>query len=234
VTKDDTEIVSALQVALANKVGAERFDLWFGSNARLSLSSGALRVGVPNQFLQDWLRNNFRRDIEAACCEALGHAVPVSFHVDPLLAAGATPRRSARERNAARDEAAASTSGTIRLHHSSATTAAAQEPASERTGFRRRFASLETFVVGAGNRLAHLAAQGVVARLGSTSPLLIHGPSGAGKTHLLEGIWIAAKKAQPALQRSTSRPSSSPAISSKRCTAAACPTSAASIAAWDC
>ena len=28
---------------------------------------------------------------------------------------------------------------------------------------------------------------------------MIHGPTGTGKTHLLEGIWIAAKKAQPAL-----------------------------------
>ena len=100
--KDDTEIVSALQVALADKVGAERFELWFGANTRLSLSSGALTVGVPNQFLQEWLRNNFRREIEAACCETLGRTVPVSFHIDPLLAARPVPadrRATSRRRN---------------------------------------------------------------------------------------------------------------------------------------
>ena len=96
--KDDTEIVSALQLALADKVGAERFELWFGANTRLSLASGMhLTVGVPNQFLQEWLRNNFRREIEAACCETLGRPVPVSFHIDPLLAAAASPRKSAAD-----------------------------------------------------------------------------------------------------------------------------------------
>ena len=75
----------------------------------------------------------------------------------------------------------------------------ADKNAAEKSGSRRRFASLDTFVIGNGNRLAHLSAHSVVSRLGMTSPLLIHGPTGTGKTHLLEGIWIAAKKAQPAL-----------------------------------
>ena len=35
-TKDDKEIVSALQDALADKVGKKRYDLWFGTSAHLS------------------------------------------------------------------------------------------------------------------------------------------------------------------------------------------------------
>ena len=63
VTKDDTEIVSALQVALADKVGQQRYEMWFGANARIALEADALKVSVPNQFYQDWLRTNFRRHI---------------------------------------------------------------------------------------------------------------------------------------------------------------------------
>ena len=37
----------------------------------------------------------------------------------------------------------------------------------------------------------------VVQRPGELSPLVIHGPTGVGKTHLLEGIWSAARKARP-------------------------------------
>jgi len=59
---------------------------------------------------------------------------------------------------------------------------------------RRQFASLDTYVVGDCNRMAHTAAGSVVTRPGTFSPLLIHGPSGCGKTHLLEGIWVQARR----------------------------------------
>jgi chromosomal replication initiator protein len=59
---------------------------------------------------------------------------------------------------------------------------------------RRQFASLDTFVVGDCNRMAHASAGSVVTRPGTFSPLLLHGPSGCGKTHLLEGIWCQAKR----------------------------------------
>ena len=35
---------------------------------------------------------------------------------------------------------------------------------------------------------------------GRYSPLLLHGPTGVGKTHLLEGIWCAARKQRPDIQ----------------------------------
>ncbi len=72
-TKDDTEIVSALQTALADRVGKERYELWFGANARIALEADALRVCVPNRFYQDWLRTHFRRDVEV-CCAARSRA----------------------------------------------------------------------------------------------------------------------------------------------------------------
>ena len=61
---------------------------------------------------------------------------------------------------------------------------------------RRRFASLGSFVLGASNRLAFTTAQMALARPGSVSPLLVYGPHGVGKTHLLEGIWSAFRRAR--------------------------------------
>src|SRR5262249_14764987 len=63
----------------------------------------------------------------------------------------------------------------------------------------RRFATLEAFVAGAGNRLAFASAQTAVERPGVMNPLLVYGPHGTGKTHLLEGIWSAARRQQPNL-----------------------------------
>ncbi len=42
VTKDDMEIVSTVRTALADKVGQERFDLWFGAGTRLDYDGRAL------------------------------------------------------------------------------------------------------------------------------------------------------------------------------------------------
>ena len=63
----------------------------------------------------------------------------------------------------------------------------------------RRFASLETFVAGEANQLALTSAQMVVRRPGQVTPLMFYGPTSVGKTHLLEGIWTAARKSQQRL-----------------------------------
>jgi chromosomal replication initiator protein len=64
---------------------------------------------------------------------------------------------------------------------------------------RRKFSTLEGFVVGASNRLAHASAQMVAEQPGRLSPLLVYGPTGVGKTHLLEGIWSAARRSRPGI-----------------------------------
>lgn len=57
------EIVSALKLALADKVGQARFEVWFGTSTCLDYRDETLTVRVPNQFYQDWLRTNFRDQI---------------------------------------------------------------------------------------------------------------------------------------------------------------------------
>ncbi len=59
----------------------------------------------------------------------------------------------------------------------------------------RKFASLASFVVGASNRLAMYSAEMVARNPGQITPLFVHGPTSVGKTHLLEGIWSAQRKA---------------------------------------
>lgn len=61
--------------------------------------------------------------------------------------------------------------------------------------------TLDTFVVGAGNRLAYAAACRVAEAPGATyNPLFVYSASGLGKTHLLMGIGQRAERLHPELR----------------------------------
>ncbi len=208
---DDKDIVSALLACVAEKVGQERFDLWLAGHARLSVREGSLLVELQSRFAQDWVRSHFRGEIEAACVEVLGKSTALEFRVDKNLARStAAPKVAARASsngksncdNGAPLRGDNDNAGNHPLRLSPATTDSSDSHsrAPGPRGFtRRKFASLDSFVVGSSNRLAHATAQLVAEQPGRYSPLFVHGPTGVGKTHLLEGIWNAARARSPNL-----------------------------------
>ncbi|MBL8828151.1 MAG: chromosomal replication initiator protein DnaA [Planctomycetaceae bacterium] len=183
--KDDKEIVAAVLLALADSVGAERYETWFGAHTRLNLSGDVLLVSVPSAFYQDWLRRNFRTQIESACQTVLGKPVAVTFQVDSTLA-NTTGESGPNNEPPQTDDSSVVASPA----------AASDAPAVGSPGIfaRRRFSSFDTFVLGKSNRLAHTAARRLLEQPGYNSPLVIHGSTGVGKTHLLEAIWVAARR----------------------------------------
>lgn len=185
------DIVSALRSALADRVGQQRFELWFGKSTRLELVDGALTVGVPNRFFQDWLRANFRPHIENACLATLGTRPTLHFRVDPTLP---EPHFAPSAASAHKATPAATPSSALTL-----VAPVSQEVPSAAlpsNGPRRKFSTFASFIVGRSNRLARTTAQMVVERPGELSPLLIYGPTSVGKTHLLQSIWTAARQSQ--------------------------------------
>ena len=283
VTIDDKEIVSALRHALAERVGAERYDMWFASSTGFRIDADRLVVSAANTFLQDWLRNNFRAHLEAAARETVGPQVTVAFEVDKHLAnrradgaakhaksvKSAKPVDSAKSAEAAApkfiqhsftgfevESASPKKTSAVRASDRRASTVAnqatgdvadcndlaAQAAASllrniaddavpttndavveaaivahgttpnidaadisvsakpERPTAPRRPAQFDEFVVGSSNRLAYASALGCAERLGSISPLVVYGPTGVGKTHLLEAMVADVRRRHPDAQ----------------------------------
>jgi chromosomal replication initiator protein len=215
VTKDDKEIVSALHDALAGKVGKKRYDLWFGSSTRLSFDGLNLRICVPNQCFLDWIRGNFRRYIVEACEDVLGSCPAIDFQIENKKADPSHQEKDnrrqdkdfVREKHEPMPETALLKSGSDSPYASKAEQPALRIAAvsaietSQSAGSEnqhaaggRKFAGLDSFVAGPSNKLALTSAEMVIRQPGQITPLLIHGSTSTGKTHLLEGIWTAIRK----------------------------------------
>jgi chromosomal replication initiator protein len=182
--------------------------LWFGAGTRLDYDGKTLRIGAPSRFFQEWIRSNFRRHIEGACGDVLGCCPAIEFLVESShTQSSSAPDKTTDHSTHQGDNVTMPsnvTNGERRTRRIDPPTPTlvmpmASDAPSPATPPRRRFASLDTFVVGASNRLAVTSAEIVVHQPGQHTPLMFHGPTSVGKTHLLEGIWSAARRQHPRL-----------------------------------
>jgi len=176
-------LVEEIRQRIADTVGPQRFKLWF-QDAKLKLHDDLLQVGVPNLFFQEWLQAKFTDVLSQAAAQVVGQDVHVRFHVDGELF---------RQMRSRQDDSSTSKSVIDNVLPEKVS-----RPATER---RLRHLSLENFVVGPCNRLAHAAARQVAEDPGgSFNPLFIHGSVGLGKTHLLCGIQSAIRATDSGLK----------------------------------
>jgi chromosomal replication initiator protein len=178
-TRDRDATAARVCDALRARLGADRFAVWFGDGAAIRMLPTAagepvcIVVRVGSGFTHDWLRRTFQAELIAAARDVCGAAVRIEWQT-------------------AGDEAP--------VEARALSVVTAPPPAVEpRPLPRRSAAGLEEFVVGPSNRMALGAVELVASRPGEMSPLVIHGPSGVGKTHLLEGVCARARESNPGL-----------------------------------
>lgn len=215
-------LAQTLADAVSTRVGAGRFNLWFLGHAKFVPLGNSVVVAARNQHTQDWLEHTFGTAVKEAVAEVCGENVAVQWAVDSEegdrgegsgereggagVAQGdgqghkqervsiptpspLSPRPS--QMDIFGEPVAPPKPKTKRVNPDEV--ALAKPIASQRTG--RRWKSLSDFVTGQCNRVAHAAAISVVEEPGQcANPLVIHGPVGTGKTHLLEGIFLGLKK----------------------------------------
>jgi chromosomal replication initiator protein len=181
------KVVAALGEAIAQRIGEPRYDFWFLNKTKFTWQGEHLVVGVPNMFYQEWLQNTFADPVAAAAKTVYGRNVPVKFAIDPQLFQAA--RQSQSKAEPTRSSPQERRPGSQGPDHSAMARHDPQPSLGRPSKPARRWRRLEDFVVGACNRVAHASALSVVEAPGQgVNPLVLHGPVGTGKTHLLEGI----------------------------------------------
>jgi chromosomal replication initiator protein len=179
VTDDNT--IAALNEQLAQRVGPQKYRIWFKHSTRLGVADGYLKVGVPNLFIASWIENHFVNELSLAAREVLGADMKVTFVVDPELSGSQKKTQ---------------------LDYQAQLVAKAQDrkrpAAAKATSAQPLKLNLDDFVVGSSNELAYNAAKAVVNDQKSPfNPLFVHGGYGVGKTHLLQGICNAVSQSRP-------------------------------------
>ena len=77
--------LAKLASAIAQRVGQQRFHVWFNNSTRLDLKQDGLEIAVPNDFISEWIGSHFSRPIQEAAHEVLGCSLAVRFSVVPQL-----------------------------------------------------------------------------------------------------------------------------------------------------
>lgn len=167
------------------RAGKATFESWIRDLFPLSLADGVLAIGAPSAFKREWVEKKYTQML-ADCAEAaFGRKLALRFlHATAprhgAIACGQSPE--------------------------AATAPPPRAPATPRVPDDVFFGTLplnsrytfETFVVGQSNRLAHAGATATAERPGGAfNPLFLWGGAGLGKTHLMQAIGHAVKRANP-------------------------------------
>lgn len=204
----DTDIVSAFRTLLCDRLGSDRFDLWF-ADASMSIADNAILIAVNSAFAVEQIRKTFLTDLVEIGGTLLEQKPRVELHVaapkvepsqDASLGSQPTVRLDVASDKAELDRVESAKSHDPSPAVPSQPNADARilslRSTSQNAG-GRRFASLKTFISGDCNKLATCSVDIILQDLGQISPFFLYGPSGCGKTHLLEGMWSSVRKAYP-------------------------------------
>jgi chromosomal replication initiator protein len=156
------------------RVSRTHFATWLANSRLIEKTEESVAVGLPNNFAREWVETKYRKDILGIMRNMDSSVKQVRFMVvrDPetLVATQAVPQKSAPRR--------------MQLDLKVDPT----------TGLNARY-TVESFVVGGSNELAHAGAMAVVEHPGVRyNPFFVYGGTGLGKTHLIQSIGNELRK----------------------------------------
>jgi chromosomal replication initiator protein len=163
------EVWSRLLDRARQEIPEQTFRTWLEPTEAISLDNGTLIVGAPDQFAADWNDSKHSQLLSSYAPIVLGHPLQVVFRV--------IEERKARPQMDLFVAPPPPNSQTVRSPNG-----AAPAPLSSRYTFAH-------FVIGKSNELAAAAAAAVAQAPGKVyNPLFIYGPTGLGKTHLMQAV----------------------------------------------
>ena len=177
------------QKFIADNISKQQFTAWFGSVSSLSFENGELRLCVPSSYYAEQLDERFLPVLEAAIKKVYGSNVALIYCYNAI--------KDQPDTNIQMRSSEKSTIGDAR-------TAAANPfaPVKQTVNFDSQLNpkyNFKNYCVGDSNRLAHSIAMQLADNPSNKTfnPFFLFGPTGVGKTHLIQAIGIKIKENNP-------------------------------------
>lgn len=161
------------------EVSKPNFSTWFKNTCIVKEDSGTICVGVPNEFVRDWLSNKYHKMI----LKMLMNYTETVRGVEYVISKSEPKNSASADRQ------------NVMIVNKELPLKDLYINKDDNLNPRYTF---ETFIVGPFNELAYAAGKAVIERPGfSYNPLFIYGSTGLGKTHLIQSIGNAIKTKFP-------------------------------------
>jgi len=163
---------------IERSVSKANFSTWFKNTCILKEENGLIVIGVPNEFVRDWLQNKYHKLITKTIADSYENMRAVEYMI--------------AKAEAAREEVAETTEIYINKELPLKDLYISPE---DNLNPRYQF---DSFIVGGFNELAYAAAQAIIDNPGTKyNPFFVYGGTGLGKTHLLQAVGNSIKQKYP-------------------------------------
>jgi len=158
-------------------ISKANFSTWFKNTSIVKEDTGVVYIGVPNEFVRDWLINKYHRLITKTIADAYENMRAVEYTIiktETIKQEAPAVNETAEKELPLRD---------LYINPE------------DNLNPRYRFNS---FIVGTFNELAYAAAQAIIESPGTKyNPFFVYGGTGLGKTHLIQAIGNSIKDKYP-------------------------------------
>ncbi len=165
-------------------VSKANFTTWFKNTHAVREEDGVFYVGVPNEFIKDWLATKFSREVLKSIRNHKESVRSVEF----IIAKKPTKVVPVAQKPTEQEKVEKEVMQELPLDHS----------LPKKNNLNPKY-TFETFIIGPFNEVAYSAAQAVIKKPGSFNPLFIYGSTGIGKTHLIQAVGNALVASNPNL-----------------------------------
>lgn len=175
---DNKQIWESCLNEIENNLSRANFVTWFKNTRLTKQENGTAYVGVPNEFVKDWLKNKHEKLILKVLMNYSNNIRNVEFSIYKH-----NPNKKESDLNQ-----------NIIINNELPLSSLYID---KRDNLNPRYV-FNTFIVGGFNELAYAAAQAIIKNPGKAyNPFFIYGPTGLGKTHLIQAIGNSIKEKFP-------------------------------------
>ena len=155
---------------IENIISSANFNTWFKETLLIKVDDGVAYIGVPNAFIKDWIVKKFYTTVLKTLREQEAAVRSIDFIIAKI---------DKRKPENKKDKLVKESNTALPLN---------DFVVNKEDNLNPKY-TFDSFVIGPFNELAYAASWAIIKQPGVVyNPLFIHGPTGHGKTHLIQAV----------------------------------------------